>query len=197
MNITALRSIYQLKISLDGAKPPIWRRVLVPSSYTLADLHDVIQISMGWYDCHMHQFIINGEFYGVPEPDFDFDVKPEQSVRLSYVLKREKDKIQYEYDFGDGWSHTITLEKILPFNPRQQLPYCVTGRKACPPEDVGGIWGYEEFREAWNDPEHPEHENFREWMADVGDDNFDPDVFDRDEVNDMLAQWASPEGAND
>jgi len=190
MNITELINIYQLKISLDGARPPIWRRVLVPSSYDLARLHEVIQIAMGWFDCHLHQFIINGEFYGVPEPDFDFDVKPEEDVRLSNVFKREKDKIQYEYDFGDGWVHTITLEKILPFDPKKTLPHCVTGRKACPPEDVGGIWGYANFLQAWNDPGHPEHESYREWLeGDEGE--FDPDYFDRAEVNAMLAEWAN------
>jgi hypothetical protein len=189
MNVTALRNIYQLKIALDGAKPPIWRRVLVPSSYDLADLHDVIQITMGWMDCHMHQFVIDGEFYGVPEPEFDFDVKPEAGVRLSSVFKGEKDKIHYEYDFGDGWSHTITLEKILPFTPEKTLPYCVTGRKACPPEDVGGIWGYANLLAAWNDPEHPEHQSYRDWLADM-DEEFDPDVFDRETVNAMLSEWA-------
>lgn len=190
MSVTALRNIYQLKISLDGARPPIWRRVLVPSSFELVDLHDVIQISMGWMDCHLHQFVIDGEFYGVPEPDFDFNVKSEEGVRLSSVFKGEKDKIQYDYDFGDGWSHTITLEKILPFTTDKPLPYCVTGRKACPPENVGGVWGYSELLAAWDDPSHPEHQNYREWLQDM-DEDFSPDRFDRGEVNAMLAEWAS------
>lgn len=178
-----LRKTYQLKISLRGAKPPIWRRMLIASSVPLPRFHEALQILMGWTDYHLHQFVVGGQYYGTPDPDFGFDeVLDERRYRLSQILDLEKDSIIYEYDFGDGWEHKITLEKILPFDPKAQLPLCVKGKGACPPEDVGGIWGYANFLEALANPAHEEHEDLKEWVGG----EFDPDAFDVDEVNAML-----------
>ncbi len=157
---------------------------MISSTTDLAELHEIIQVAMGWTDSHMHQFIANGVFYGTPEPEFDFDVTPEYDVRIGAILKQEKDWLIYEYDFGDSWEHKIVLEKILPFNPKEQLPKCVTGRRGCPPEDVGGIWGYQEFLEAYNDTSHPEHEEMKEWAGEY----FHPELFDKDEVNEIFSQ---------
>ena len=174
--------IYQIKVTLKGSKPPIWRRLLVRGSMTLPQLHDVLQVAMGWDNYHMHQFIAGGQLYGEPDPDFDLDVIDERRVTLDRLLPREKDAIVYEYDFGDGWEHKIELEKILPFDPKTTLPICIKGKRACPPEDVGGVWGYEEFLQAINDPNHPEHESYLDWVGG----EFDPEYFNMDEVNAVL-----------
>jgi hypothetical protein len=183
---TSLRKTYQLKISLKGAKPPIWRRLLIADSVSLPQLHQAIQIAMGWTDSHLHQFVVGRERYGVPDQDFDdMDTVDERRVKLAQIMTGEKDSILYEYDFGDGWEHKITLEKILPFDPKAVLPRCVTGKGACPPEDVGGIWGYAEFLKAIGDPSHPEHESYVEWVGG----EFDPQLFDIDEKNALLSEY--------
>lgn len=176
--------IYQLKVGLKGAKPPIWRRFVVDSRITLADLHDALQIVMGWTDSHLHEFIAGGCSYGVPDPEWDFEDREDESqVRLDRVLVEVKDAMRYEYDFGDRWVHTVTLEKTLPPDPKAILPLCIKGKGACPVEDVGGLWGYYRFLEALNDPTHEEHEDFKEWI----DGDFDPDAYDIDAVNALLA----------
>ena len=175
--------IYQLKVTLRGSKPPIWRRILVPSDIRLGKLHRVLQEVMGWTDSHLHQFIVGDDFYGVPHPDYDLDIQSERTVPLSRVLLVPKDKIIYEYDFGDSWEHELLLEKVLPPDPETRYPICVTGKRACPPEDCGGVWGYAEFLQAIKSPDHEEHESMLEW---IGDD-FDPEAFDLAEVNRSLA----------
>ena len=175
--------VYQLKITLKGSKPPIWRRVQVASNTTLSELHKIIQVAMGWWDSHLHQFIIHGENFGIPEPDFDFmEVTSERGTKLSGVISDEKDKFIYEYDFGDSWEHVILVEKILPPDPNISYPICLKGKRACPPEDCGGIWGYNGFLEAIQDPDHPEHDDMLEWVGG----EFDSEAFSLDEVNSRL-----------
>ena len=181
--------IYQLKVSLKGAKPPIWRRVLVPSDMDLGRLHRVIQAAMGWMDCHLHQFIAGHTAFGVADdnaPEWDMEIEDERKWRLEQLLPREKDKLRYEYDFGDGWDHVVTLEKVLPGDPEQALPRCVAGRRACPPEDCGGIWGSANLLEILADPKHEEHDEMLEWLGG----EHDPAWFDLEETNRMLAQYA-------
>lgn len=180
-----LKSIYQIKISLIGAKPPIWRTVLVSSDLGLGAFHDVIQAAMGWTDSHLHQFFDNEKSYGIPDDDFELETEDEADYKLSQLLKKEKETLTYEYDFGDSWEHKILLEKILPFDTHTVLPVCIKGKRACPPEDCGGIWGYEELLEIISDPEHPEHESMLEWLG--GD--FDPDEFNLEEINEDLAEY--------
>lgn len=174
--------VYRLKVTLKGAKPPIWRRVEVAGDLTLYDLHNVIQIAMGWYDAHLHQFIVGDEFYGMAEDDLDMDIEDENKVTLDSLGLREKSKFQYQYDFGDDWMHEILVEKILPRVPDGAYPVCLKGKGACPPEDVGGVWGYADFLEIIQDPEHPEHEETLEWIGE----EFKPDHFDLDAVNTRL-----------
>ncbi len=176
--------IYQLKVTLRGSKPPIWRRIQVPSDIRLGKLHQVLQIAMGWTDSHLHQFITAEGYYGTPDPDFGMDVRSERTVPLNRVLQAPKDKIIYEYDFGDSWEHEVLLEKVLEPDPAVRYPICLTGKRACPPEDCGGIWGYAELLETLASPDHPEHESILEW---VGED-FDPEAFDPAEVNSRLAR---------
>ncbi|MBZ0305741.1 MAG: plasmid pRiA4b ORF-3 family protein, partial [Anaerolineae bacterium] len=135
--------VYQLKITLQGSKPPIWRRVLVASDTRLSIFHSIIQGAMGWYNCHLHQFIVGSIYYSMPYPGSDeLNAKDSRKVKLSDIVSGERFTFRYEYDFGDGWMHAILVEKILPFVPGMNLPTCITGKRACPPEDVGGIWGY-------------------------------------------------------
>lgn len=184
---TKLRRVYQLKISINGTKPPIWRRFLTVNTIRLDELHMLLQIIMGWAGSHLHQFISQGTFYGVPDDDYDLmdmEVLDETRFRLNQLLKTEKESIVYEYDFGDGWNHKITLEKILPFDVEQTIPVCVKAKGACPPEDVGGTWGYYEFLEALEDINHPEHESYKEWVG--GD--FDPEFYSIEDVNNALIE---------
>lgn len=167
--------IYQLKVALRGSRPPIWRRIQVPSTITLAQLHQVIQTSMGWYNCHLHEFEIQGQTYGQPMPEYDeFGIKDEGRIRLDKVISGEKFKFSYIYDMGDGWDHQILVEKILPPDPEVSYPLCVKGKRACPPEDCGGIWGYAEFLTTIQDPSQDDHDSMLEWVGG----SFDPEAFD-------------------
>lgn len=177
---------YQLKILLQDSKPPIWRRVLVENDVPLSTLHVIIQIAMGWADSHLHQFVVAGKFYGVPDPDIDFaEILDESDYGLDHLLKKERSSILYEYDFGDGWMHKVTLEKILSSDPEAVRPVCIKAKGACPPEDVGGIWGYYGFLEALEDSDHPEHEEYMEWIGE----GFDPDAYDIKEANELLSKY--------
>jgi len=189
MSTRALRSTYQLKISLEGTKPPIWRRLLVNSDIKLDIFHLALQIAMGWTNSHLHHFIsMDRKFYGIKDDDFEidgFEVQDETTTRLSHLLKSEKDHLIYEYDFGDGWMHKVILEKILVFDPDKKLPYCVTGKRACPPEDCGGIWGYADLLAILENPEHEEYEAMLEWLGG----EFDPAYLVRREINQLLLEY--------
>lgn len=174
--------IYQLKITLKESRPPIWRRFQVRSDVTLAKLHRIIQEVMGWFDGHLHQFIVGRIYYGVPDPDDLSETRDERKVRLDQILSVPGRKIVYEYDFGDGWEHEIVLEKILSPDPKTRYPRCLDGARACPPEDCGGIYGYADFLEAIRNPEHEEHEEMLEWIGG----EFDPEEFDLEAVNQSL-----------
>ena len=169
------KTVYQLKVTLDDSKPPIWRRILVPDDITLADLHEIIQRAMGWGNYHLHMFDVFGQVFGDPEDDEygDFGTKDEKRYRLNQLGLHEKAKFSYEYDFGDSWEHTILLEKILPAEKGAHYPVCIKGKRACPPEDVGGVRGYDDFLEAIANPKHPERKEMLEW---IGSD-FDPEEF--------------------
>ena len=177
------KQIYQLKIVLKNSKPAIWRRVCVKSDILLADLHRIIQTTMGWTDSHLHQFEINQTYYA--PKDFELEEsKDYKRVHLQTWLNQEKGKILYEYDFGDGWIHEIILEKILPFSESQKLPVCTGGKRNCPPEDCGGVWGYAELMETIANPKHPEYKEMKEWLGS----DFDPEYFDMEEINEGLAE---------
>lgn len=182
----SLRSIYQLKITLKDIRPPIWRRLLVASTTKLDDIHLILQIVMGWSDSYLHEFIQGQDRYGMPDEAFPSDIKDETRYRLDQLLKTEKDKLIYIYDFGDSWEHEVVLEKILPYEMDAVLPLCLKGSRACPPEDTGGIWGYAMFLEAISNPAHPEHASMLEWAAEDMNGPFDPGYFDLAEVNKQL-----------
>ncbi|WNZ44054.1 plasmid pRiA4b ORF-3 family protein [Leptolyngbya boryana CZ1] len=180
-------TVYQFKVTLRDIKPPIWRRIQVRSETTLGKLHDILQVAMGWFDGHLHVFEIQERRYGRPDPKFDWDVEDASKVKLSQIVTGEKFKFHYIYDMGDGWEHEIVLEKLLPADPETHYPTCIKGKRACPPEDCGGAWGYAEFLAAIQTPTHPEHESMLEWVGG----EFDPEEFDIYRINEELEQIGS------
>jgi hypothetical protein len=176
--------IYQLKISLSGSQPLIWRQIQVPGDITLFKLHFILQIAMGWTNSHLHEFIIGSQYYGDPQGD-EWDnrgTQDEGEYRLEQVIPGKGIQFGYMYDFGDGWQHTIKVEDIFERKDEPHYPTCLDGERACPPEDVGGIGGYGYFLEAIQDPQHPEHEDYLAWAG--GD--FDPEAFDREQIDEEL-----------
>ena len=171
------KKILQLKITLKEIKPPIWRRVLVSDQITLLDLHDVIQAVFGWEGYHLHEFKIRNVLYGDPEDSefMDYVKEDEYLYQLGDFNFNKGSQFTYLYDFGDNWSHTVLVEKVLPFDKKARLPQFVDGKRAAPPEDVGGEYGYQNLVAAINDPNHEEHEDYLIWSG--GD--FDPETFDK------------------
>lgn len=185
MNVTMKRVVYQLKVTLEGVSPPVWRRLLVPGGYTLDRVHRAIQYGMGWRDCHLHSFEVAGVQYGEPDPDGELALADEQDFRLDAVAAKG-DRLRYTYDFGDWWDHEIEVEDVAPADPEQRYPCCVAGERACPPEDVGGAGGYAEFLDALRDTGHPEHAAMREWAGAA----FDPEAFDPGRTSTLLRRFA-------
>ena len=173
------RVVYQIKVTLKGSKPPIWRRMQVTSETTLAQLHRILQRVMGWEGYHLYQFVVGGMAYGDPSMLEEMEGEDARKVTLATLVRGEKSKFLYEYDFGDSWDHELLIEKVLPCEAGKRYPVCLTGKRACPPEDCGGIWGYTSFLDAIQHPQHPEHEEMLEWVGGA----FDPEAFDLDEVN--------------
>jgi hypothetical protein len=181
MNGTMARHVYQLRITLDDVTPPVWRRVQIPGGYTLDRLHRTIQCAMGWQNCHLHSFEIDGEHYGEPDPAGGLPVYDELDYRIDAVLEKGG-RLRYTYDFGDWWEHEVVVEDILPADADERYPLCLGGERACPPEDVGGPEGYAEFLAALADPGHPDHDAMRDWIGR----RFDPEEFDPGRVGALL-----------
>lgn len=173
--------VYQLKMTLQSIRPPIWRRVQVKDC-TLAKLDDLIQICMGWGGGHLHAFEIGGVEFGAPDPFGMAEYEDERRMKLSQVVAEGFKKFTYTYDFGDDWRHVIQVEKTLPADPDVRYPRCLTGARACPPEDCGGPWGYADFVAAMGDPKHSQHDELAEWLG--GD--FDPEAFDVEAIDARL-----------
>jgi Plasmid pRiA4b ORF-3-like protein len=177
--IPAAERLYQFKITLLESHPPIWRRIQVKVG-TLDKLHEHLQTALGWTNSHLHHFRIGEQLYGDPlllGGNFD-DMGYEDSTttKVSAILPRggRRFRFEYEYDFGDGWRHAVLFEGCLRAERGQRYPLCLEGARACPPEDVGGVWGYQEFLEAIADPDHEQHEEMLEWVGG----QFDPEAFD-------------------
>ncbi len=180
---------YQLRITLLGVRPPIWRRVLVPPDESAEYLHDVIQTAMGWYDSHLHQFLLGERpnYISVeppdPENEGDHPTMDSRRMPIRALLQRGGGRVLYNYDFGDDWMHEVRLEKEVPLEKGASLPQCLEGKRACPPEDCGGIYGYGDIVRMLKDPKfEPENgprEELLEWLGD----EFDPEAFDVEAVN--------------
>ena len=205
--------IYEIRITLRYTKPSIWRRVAVPSDVTLSELHEIVQIAMGWMDGHLHQFRLKTkaqrpnvaeiqrmfqagrvEELGLrmrnervfTDPGMgDIEGEDECSVTLCELCGKVKDRLLYEYDFGDGWEHTIDVTKTYAPKDGARYPVCLAGKRACPPEDCGGVGGFYNMLAAVNDPKHPEHETYGEWLSP----DYAPEFFDCDEVNAIFEKW--------
>ncbi|WP_447006539.1 plasmid pRiA4b ORF-3 family protein [Saccharothrix isguenensis] len=181
-------SVHRLKITLRGSKPPIWRRVEVLSSTPLVRLHQAVQDLFAWEDYHLWVFDTPQGEYGMPDPELGHG--DAATVTLADVARNPKDRIGYLYDFGDAWDHDILVEDVVQAEPGAAYPRCLTGRRAAPPEDSGGIWGYAHLCDVLTDPEHPEHAERLEWLELDSATDFDPAAFDADEVNDYLSRQA-------
>jgi hypothetical protein len=186
----AQKSVHRLKVTLRGAKPPIWRRLEVPADITLHRLHTVIQRGFGWQDSHLYVFETPAGRYGVPDPDDEPGIRAAASKKLSAVADWPGDRIRYEYDFGDSWEHDILVEAVLPAEPGVAYPRCTGGRRAGPPEDSGGIWGYADLLNVLANPKHEDHAALLSWLGIESAAEFSPDAFDREAVNAALSKLA-------
>ena len=175
--------VYQFKITLKGIKPPVWRQIQVPETYTFWDLHVAIQDVMGWEDYHLHEFEMMNHFtgkkvrIGLPHEDYDWsrETLPGWKQKIAEYFSMKTRLAIYTYDFGDNWEHIIKLEKIIPREVNTEYPVCMAGERACPPEDCGGPWGYEEFLRIIRNPKHKEHKEMLEWIGgEFNSEHFDP-----------------------
>jgi hypothetical protein len=168
--------VYQLKVGLKDAKPPIWRRLEVPADVSLDRLHVIIQVAFGWDGSHLHVFETPFGDFGIADPELHH--RPADEVSLAQALPGERSKISYLYDFGDSWRHEIVVEKVLTPDESVTYPRCTGGRRATPPEDCGGIWSYADMLDVLADPTHPEHDSTLEWLGLESATEFDPSAFD-------------------
>jgi len=180
-----MEKIFQIKVTLNDIEPAIWRQILIKSNTKLFDFHKIIQTAMGWTNSHLHQFVYNNKLYCNPDYEDEWDDENQidySKLKINNLLKKENKMIVYEYDLGDGWEHTILLEKILPLEINKKLPICIAGARNCPPEDCGGSGGYEDLLNIIQNPKNDEYDTMMEWLG--GD--FDPEKFDIKEINKLL-----------
>ena len=180
----AYREVIQLKVTLAEIEPPVWRRLRIPMDYTLARLHRVIQAAFGWEDSHLHCFRIHSVDYAPVDPENEPGIRDEK-VPLKRVGLRLKTKFRYEYDFGDSWDHLILVEGLLLLEEPANVPACIGGQRACPPEDCGGAGGYQEMLDALRNPRDPPGEEFRLWL---GTRNWNAEAFDLEWINEAIAK---------
>ncbi len=179
---------YGLRVTLMNVEPEVTRYLIARNTITLANLHLALQITMGWANCHLHSFESDGIRYGLKDPDFDDGLVDQRRRTIKQLVSDPGRSVVYEYDFGDGWLHEITLLDVFQIdNPDLLLPMCVDGVGACPPEDVGGPHGYKEFLEALADESHSRHDEFVEWIGGA----FDPDFFDIHSTNVQLGKYVA------
>jgi len=171
-----------VRMELAYTRPPIWRRIRVPSDIKLSQLHDVIQVVMGWENCHLHQFLFKDRYFMPPYPSGEFDdfrdVEDERKVTLGELLSRKGAKLIYEYDFGDGWQHVLTLEGHDDADGSKGVEL-LDGKLAGPPEDCGGVPGFYDLLGVLADPKHPDHADLQEWVGDYNVESFDIDAINR------------------
>jgi hypothetical protein len=180
---TALK-IYELYVELEDIEPLIWRRLLVPATIGLPELHDLLQLTMGWTNSHLHSFAIGKKTFGMAEVD-DFEelnMLDEKKQTLEATLGEDIRELLYEYDFGDSWHHRIAVKPLARPNPDWHYPLCTGGARAAPPDDVGGPPGYEQFLAAIKDPKHEEHDSMLTWIGGA----FDSEGFDLNAINRTL-----------
>jgi len=182
--------VVRIRIELEGTDPQVWRSVDVPLSSTLIALHDIIQVTMRWQGAHMFEFVVGDQVYGEPYPDdsaWDRKVLQAKSIRLKTLVERGVDRFLYVYDFGDNWRHHIILDSVRQGEDHTDYPAFVGGARRAPPEDVGGISGFEAFLEAVTDPRHEDHDQMLEWCAG----SFDPEDIDERHLRMIIGNFAA------
>lgn len=196
------KMIYQIKITIQDIEPPIWRRILIPSTYEFWQLHCAIQDAFGWTDSHLHQFSYTDAYtdgkvnkpivFGIPyEAEYEDDIVALAGWqhKINRFITGESSRIEYTYDFGDDWRHTIELEEVLPYEKGIKYPKCIDGARACPPEDCGGPPGYEGLLDTLFDPDDPEHEDTATWADSMKGCTFEPEAFDPAKIKFTKPGW--------
>ncbi|MFB9949578.1 plasmid pRiA4b ORF-3 family protein [Rhizobium puerariae] len=182
--------LVRLKVTLDDVEPPVMRRVVVPFRIRFNRLHEVLQAAFGWTDSHLYEFCIRDVGFGIPDGSIDDPVDARRATLLSAIEDIGARSFKYLYDFGDGWTHTVKIEKTFPVIADFTDPVLLDVVGRCPPEDVGGPWGYEEFRQALADKNHERHDELSEWW---GSSNYDPSETRADDlrrdVDALAAKW--------
>lgn len=173
------------KITLLGSKQRIWRRFTTNLNSTFKQLHNNIQYVMGWYDCHLYEFLINEESIGIPSSEDDMEFTDSAKAKLNKYSTAPGHEFEYTYDFGDSWEHLLKVEKIDSVKEKMKYPVCIGGAMNCPPEDCGGIPGYYELLTIIKNKKHPEHNDMLEWLGD----SFDPDYFDIETINRRIKSY--------
>jgi hypothetical protein len=183
-----MKDILSIKITLNRTDPPIWRRILVPSSVTFFDLHHILQIGMGWKNSHLFEFLVGDYKLGYINPHEAFeDMADANEVTLDLLLLKEGLAFTYLYDFGDGWEHTVTVENLLEKDKEKNYPICIDGQLNCPPEDSGGTYGFYQTLEILKDKKHSEYEFMKNWVGG----GYNPEKFDVEKVNKELPKFKS------
>jgi hypothetical protein len=176
-------SVFQLRLTLMQVEPAVWRRLVVPADITLGKLHFVLNESMGWTCSHLHLFALRDRSFGDPRLDVDRELgfEDERTIRLESLVD-EGQSLRYEYDLGDSWEHDVLIEKRLEGDSRLSYPLCISGARACPPEDCGGVPGYARLVAALADPDNTDHDELLTWVGG----HFDPEGFDVNRTNQAL-----------
>ena len=178
--------LYQIKVTIIGSEPSIWRRIQVPGNVSLHRLHLILQAVMGWQNYHLYRFNFSGTYFGIPDPEVDayneIEIRDSRRTKLSRIVPMDETCFLYEYDFGDSWEHEVLVERIGVKEPKVLYPVCVSGARACPPEDCGSIPGYAELLKVLGDPNHEEYYHMKEWSGP----RFDPEKFSTAKVNRLL-----------
>jgi hypothetical protein len=169
--------VISLKVTLRGIRPPIWRRLEVPSRLSLGGLHDAIQAAMGWGGHHLYMFDVAGRSYG--DPAAVDDVADDSRLTVGGVMEAGVRRFTYTYDFGDDWEHDIVIEAKKAAVDGRRYPACTAGKRNCPPDDCGGVWGYRDLLAALANPSRSEAREWSEWME-LG---FDPEQFSIETVD--------------
>jgi hypothetical protein len=179
--------LLSVKITLKDVKPPVWRRLIIPTSATFDDLHYYIQIAMGWENSHLHMFKVGSTKLSDPEQSIGGNSMLDSTkITIEQALAGQTDAsaIEYLYDFGDDWLHIVTVEKEVERDPNQYYPQCIGGKNAAPPEDSGGPYGFEGLLEIIADPKHEQYADIKQWLGD-----YDPKHFNTSEVNEELINY--------
>lgn len=170
-----------MRIQLNDVDPVVWRRLLVPGAVRMGKLANILLAAMGWSNSHLHAFTVGEARYGMNYDDYPEDEIDEKSVTVLQALRDER-RFTFDYDFGDSWEHEVVIEELTWSSLGLKYGVCLDGANACPPDDVGGTWGYGEFLNAITDPSHEQHGSYLEWIGEP----FDPTQFDLGDVNAVL-----------